>query len=194
MNTDLLPLSYINQYAYCPRRFWYMHVEGEMIENAHVARGVAHHERVHTQGYETTAPGVLARRSVQVYSHTLGVSGICDIVEEAEDGTLTPIEYKQGQRGRWSNDHAQLCAQALCLEEMTGRSVPRGFLFYFGDRRREEVIFTPELRALTTGSDPGHAAGRGARRDSAAHHAARALQRVQPVRCLSAAKETEQYL
>ena len=149
MNTDLIPLSYINQYAYCPRRFWYMHVEGEMIENAHVARGVASHERVHTEGYATLAAGVVARRSVQVYSHTLGVSGICDLVEEATDGTLTPIEYKQGKRGRWSNDQAQLCAQALCLEEMTGRSVPRGFLFYFGDRRREEVIFTPELRALT---------------------------------------------
>lgn len=148
---DNLPLSFINQYAYCPRRFWYMHVEGEMIENAHVARGVANHERVHTEGYETTASGVIVRRSVQVYSHTLGVSGICDIVEEAADGTLTPIEYKQGQRGRWSNDHAQLCAQALCLEEMTGHSVSRGIIFYFGDRRREEVIFTPELRALTMG-------------------------------------------
>jgi CRISPR-associated exonuclease Cas4 len=145
----LLPLSYINQYAYCPRRFWYMHVEGEMIENAHVARGVASHERVHTEGYETLASGVVARRSVQVYSYSLGISGICDLVEEAADGTLTPIEYKQGKRGRWSNDQAQLCAQALCLEEMTGRAVPRGFLFYFGDRRREEVIFTPELRALT---------------------------------------------
>lgn len=127
-----------------------MHVEGEMIENAHVARGVAHHERVHTQGYETVAHGVVARRSVHVYSHTLGISGICDVVEEAEDGALTPIEYKQGHRGRWSNDHAQLCAQALCLEEMSGRPVQHGFLFYFGDRRREEVIFTPELRALTT--------------------------------------------
>jgi CRISPR-associated exonuclease Cas4 len=148
---ELLPLSYINQFAYCRRRFWYMYVEGEMIENTHVTRGVISHERVHSQGYETTAPGVIARRSVQVYSHTLGLSGICDIVEEADDGTLTPIEYKQGQRGRWSNDHAQLCAQALCLEEMTGCSVPRGFIFYFGDRRREEVIFTPELRALTTG-------------------------------------------
>jgi CRISPR-associated exonuclease Cas4 len=148
MNYEL-PLSFINQYAYCPRRFWYMYVEAEMIENAHVARGVAHHERVHAQGYETTAPGVVARRSVQVYSHRLGVSGVCDIVEETGGGTRPPLEDKQGQRGRWSNDHAQLCAQALCLEEMTGRNVPRGFLFYFGDRRREEVLFTPELRSMT---------------------------------------------
>lgn len=146
---EAMPLSYINQYAYCPRRFWYMYVQGEMIENAHVARGIAHHERAHTEGFGATASGAIARRSVRVHSDALGISGICDVVEEADDGTLTPVEYKQGQRGRWGNDHAQLCAQALCLEEMTGRPVHRGSIFYFGDRRREEVDFTPELRETT---------------------------------------------
>ena len=150
LSLEVLPLSYINQYAYCPRRFWYMYVQAEMIENAHVARGIAHHERAHSEGYNATASGAIARRSVYVYSAALGISGICDVVEEEDDGTLTPVEYKQGQRGRWGNDHAQLCAQALCLEEMTGRPVRRGYIFYFGDRRREEVDITPGLRAATT--------------------------------------------
>ena len=146
---ELLPLSYINQFAYCARRFWYMYVEGEMVENAHVTRGVVSHERVHSEGYATTAPGVVTRRAVHVYSHRLGISGICDVVEEDASGGLTPVEYKQGRRGQWQNDHAQLCAQALCLEEMTGCTIERGYLFYFGDRRREEVIFDPALRATT---------------------------------------------
>jgi CRISPR-associated exonuclease Cas4 len=147
--SDLLPLSYVNQYAYCPRRFWYMYVQAEMAENVYVLRGVVNHEHVNEPGYATQASGVVAHRRVHVYSHTRGVSGICDLVEETPDGTLAPVEYKQGQQGRWANDRAQLCAQALCLEEMTGKSIPRGAIFYFGSRRREEVLFTAELRDET---------------------------------------------
>ena len=131
---DLLPLSYINQYAYCPRRFWYMYVQAEMIENAHVLRGVINHENVNAPGYATDTEGVVLRRRVYVYSHMLGVSGICDLVEEHPDGRLVPVEYKQGQQGKWGNDQAQLCAQALCLEEMTGRPIDAGSIFYFGSR------------------------------------------------------------
>lgn len=146
---DLLPLSYVNQYVYCPRRFWYMYVEAEMAENAHVLRGIVNHEHVNEPGSTTQSSGVVAHRRVHVYSHTLGISGICDLVEEAPDGTLAPVEYKQGQQGRWVNDQAQLCAQALCLEEMTGKRIERGAIFYFGSRRRQEVLFTPELRQET---------------------------------------------
>ena len=146
---DLLPLSYINQYAYCPRRFWYMYVQAEMAENVHVLRGIVNHEHVNEPGYQTQPSGVIAHRRVHVYSYTLGITGICDLVEEAADGTLAPVEYKQGQQGKWTNDQAQLCAQALCLEEMTGKTIPRGAIFYFGSRRREEVPFTLELRAAT---------------------------------------------
>ncbi|MBK8048915.1 MAG: CRISPR-associated protein Cas4 [Anaerolineales bacterium] len=146
---ELLPISYINQYAYCPRRFWYMYVEAEMIENVHVLRGVVNHEHVNEPGYATTATGVVAHRRVHVYSHALGITGICDLVEEDAQGVLAPVEYKQGQLGKWSNDQAQLCAQALCLEEMTGRVIPSGAIFYFGSRRREPVLFTAELRGAT---------------------------------------------
>jgi len=149
MMLEIMPLSYINQYAYCPRRFWYMYVQGEMIENVHVTRGIVHHEHAHTEGYGATGSGVIARRSVHVFSTALGISGICDVVEEAADGALTPVEYKQGQRGRWSNDYAQLCAQALCLEEMTGKTISEGAIFYFGSRRRVTVAFTEALREQT---------------------------------------------
>jgi CRISPR-associated exonuclease Cas4 len=146
---DLLPLSYINQFAYCPRRFWYMYVQAEMAENVHVLRGIVNHEHVNEPGYRSEPSGVVAHRRVHVYSYTLGITGICDLVEEAADGALAPVEYKQGRQGKWTNDQAQLCAQALCLEEMTGRPVPRGAIFYFGSRRREEVLFTAELRSST---------------------------------------------
>lgn len=147
--TDLLPLSYINQFAYCARRFWYMYVQGEMKENAHVLRGVINHERAHTPGYETIPAGVTIHRRVYVYSHTLGITGYTDLLEEHADGHLVPVEYKQGQQGKWSNDEAQLCAQALCLEEMTGKPITAGALFYFGSRRRVTVAFDDALRAQT---------------------------------------------
>ena len=128
---DLLPLSYINQFAYCPRRFWYMYVQGEMKENAHVLRGVINHERAHTPGYETIPTGVTIHRRVYVYSHTLGITGYTDLLEEHGD------------------DEAQLCAQALCLEEMTGKPIAAGAIFYFGSRRRVTVDFTVALRDQT---------------------------------------------
>lgn len=147
---DSLPLSYINQFAYCPRRFWYMYVQGEMVENVHVLRGVINHEHAHTPGYETAPTGVTVHRRVYVYSHMLGITGYTDLLEEHDDGRLAPVEYKQGRQGKWHNDEAQLCAQALCLEEMTGKTITHGAIFYFGSRRRVEVTFTPALRTLTT--------------------------------------------
>ena len=163
-----LSLSYINQFAYCPRRFWYIYVQGQMVENAHVLRGNINHANVDRTGYETTNDDIVRHRRVYVVSHQLGITGICDLVEEATDGTLTPIEYKQGKRGKWKNDEAQLCAQALCLEEMTGKSIEKGSIFYFGSRRRVEVCFDAQLRnqtqqlitqihfALAEGSIPHH--------------------------------------
>lgn len=146
---DYLPISYINQYAYCPRRFWYMYVQGEMEINAHVLRGVQAHERAHTPGYETVTEGVRVHRRVYVYSHRYLLTGYCDLVEEHPDGVLVPVEYKQGRQGKWSNDRAQLCAQALCLEEMTGKEIQRGAIFYFGSRRRVQVTFDATLRSET---------------------------------------------
>ncbi len=150
MTDDYLALSCINHFAYCPRRFWYIYVQGEMKENVHVLRGNLNHERVDTPGYATTGADVMERRRVYVVSHQLRITGICDLVEEHPDGTLVPIEYKQGKRSQWINDQAQLCAQALCLEEMTGKTITHGAIFYFGSRRRLDVPLTLELRAETT--------------------------------------------
>src|SRR5690606_4256559 len=93
--SELLPISVLNQWAYCPRRFWYMHVQEEMAENVHVVRGVLDHAHVHTPGDESAAPGVRHHRRLYVYSHRLGIGGFCDLVEEYADGRLAPVEYKE---------------------------------------------------------------------------------------------------
>jgi len=144
-----LPLSYINHFDYCPRRFWYIYAQGQMVVNAHVLRGNMNHERADTPGYETNPAGVTIHRRVYIVSHQLAISGICDLLEEHADGTLVPVEYKQGKQGKWTNDQAQLCAQALCLEEMTGKNIETGSIFYFGSRRRVEVNFDAQLRNKT---------------------------------------------
>ncbi len=144
---DYLPISTLNQLEYCERRFYLMHVLGEMEINAHVLEGTLRHEQAHTAGAERSGEKTIHRR-VYVWSEKLGVAGFADVVEETQ-GQVTPIEYKKGRMGRWLNDHVQLCVQALCLEERLGVSIQKGFIFYFGSRRREEVLLTPELRQRT---------------------------------------------
>ena len=145
---DYLPISMLNQLLYCPRRFWYMHVLGETEVNAPMLEGTLQHERVHAAGQETDDDGRRVHRRVAVWSDRLQLVGFADLVEEAEE-TLLPVEYKHGRQGRWGNDAVQLCAQALCLEEMTGRPVPRGEVFYWGSRRRVVVEFDAGLRLHT---------------------------------------------
>ena len=147
---DYLPLSRLNQLEYCERRFWLMFVLGEMEVNAPVLEGTLEHRRVHTAGRETAGERI-TRRRVYVYSERLRLTGFADLVEEVS-GQLVPVEYKRGKQGKWLNDHIQLCAQALCLEERTGQPVPEGKIFYFGSRRRVRVPFTPELRSKTEAS------------------------------------------
>jgi CRISPR-associated exonuclease Cas4 len=144
---DYLPLSYLNQLEYCERRFWLMLVEGEMAVNAPMLEGMLRHERAHEAGAERRGE-LTAYRQVYVWSDRLRVAGLADFVED-EAGRLAPVEHKRGKMGRWLNDHMQVCAQAMCLEERTGRPVEQGQIFYWGNRRREEVAFTPELRART---------------------------------------------
>lgn len=142
---DYLPISMLNQYLYCPRRFWYMYVQGEMDVNASVLEGVYQHERVHTPGGEREGSAEALRR-VYVFSDRLGIAGFVDLIE-IEGDQVAPVEYKHGKLGKWINDQVQLCAQALCLEERLGRPVPRGEIFYFGSRRRQPVALDEALRA-----------------------------------------------
>ena len=150
--SDYLPLSLLNQFEYCPRRFWYMHVLGEMDVNAPVLEGTLQHERAHQPGTAQAGEATIQRR-VFVWSDRLRIAGFADLIEES-GGVRVPIEYKRGRMGRWLNDHIQLCAQALCIEERTGASagadsIAYGEIFYWGSRRRERVPFTPELRKRT---------------------------------------------
>ena len=147
---DYLPLSRLNQLEYCDRRFWLMFVLGEMEVNAPVLEGTLEHRRVHKAGRQT-AGGRVGQRRVYIYSERLRLTGFADLVEEV-GGQLVPVEYKRGRKGRWLNDHIQLCAQALCLEERTGQAVPEGEIFYFRSRRRVRVPLTLELRAKTEAS------------------------------------------
>ena len=160
---DYLPISMLNQLEYCQRRFWLMFVLGEMEVNAAVLDGTLRHERAHTAGHEREGDKEIRRR-VYVYSNALRVAGFIDVLEQI-DRQLVPIEYKRGRMGRWLNDHIQLCAQALCLEERLSetpsaagkagenlRVAPYGYIFYFGNRRREQVEFTVRLREQTHAS------------------------------------------
>ena len=144
---DPLPLSFLNQLVYCPRRFWLMCCHNEMEINAPVLEGTLRHQRAHTSGQQKDEHG-RTWRSIHIWSDALNIAGIADFVEE-HDGTLIPVEHKRGRMGQWLNDHVQLCAQALCLEERTGQPITYGEIFYWGNRRREQVQLDDELRALT---------------------------------------------
>ncbi len=143
---DHVPIAMINALAYCPRRFFYECVQGEMLVNAHVLEGEQLHENVDMGDVRVWTEGAVQHRRVYVWSERLRLVGFCDVVEE-RNGVLSLVEYKKGKPRRWRNDHAQLCAQAMCLEERLGCSIQQGAIFYFSVRRREEVVFTPQLRA-----------------------------------------------
>ncbi|MGI9172115.1 MAG: CRISPR-associated protein Cas4 [Chthoniobacterales bacterium] len=148
LQTDPLPLSLLNDYLFCHRRAALKVVEGWWGENVHTLVGDLAHEHADLPGYEL-AKGVTLLRALPVWSARLGLNGKCDIVERHADGALVPVEYKKSKRRHFENDDVQLCAQALCLEEMFERSVERGAVFHAASKRRRELDFTPELRALT---------------------------------------------
>jgi CRISPR-associated exonuclease Cas4 len=145
---EVLALSLLNDFLFCPRRAALKAVDGCWGENAHTVKGDLAHDHADLPGYEV-AKGVKLLRALPVFSERLGLSGKCDIVEQNGDGTLCPVEYKKGPRRKFINDDAQLCAQALCLEEMFGKAVPRGAVFHATSKRRRDVEFTPQLRKTT---------------------------------------------
>jgi CRISPR-associated exonuclease Cas4 len=106
------------------------------------------HEHTDSAGYETEK-GVKLLRGLPLYSGRYGLSGRADIVEVRGGGVYAPVEYKKGKRRRFENDDVQLCAQGLCLEEMFGTAVARGFIYHATSRRRREVVFDEGLRVET---------------------------------------------
>jgi len=171
---DLLPISALQHLLYCERQCALIHLEQAWAENQFTAEGNVMHEKAH-DGPDETNQGVRIVRGLDVKSETLGLSGQCDVVEfhggsgilPGSCGTcilpaaasvsqhferVLPIEYKRGKPKAHRADEVQLCAQALCLEETLGQAIPEGRLFYGKTRRRTDVVFDADLRALTMAS------------------------------------------
>lgn len=136
-------ISAIEHYAYCPRQCALIHCDGVWNDNAHTVRGTRAHRRVDAGGYRQER-GRQVLRAIPLWSERLGLSGRADAVEIEAD-RVAPVEYKSGVPHGSAAD-LQLCAQALCLEEMLGIPVPVGYVWYGGHRRRIEVVLTDELR------------------------------------------------
>jgi len=146
---DLLPLSGLQHLAFCERQWALIHIEGAWAENRLTVEGRHLHERVHEAGDETR-DGVRIARGVRLRSLRLGLVGQADVVEfhTTPDGErVFPVEYKRGRPKPDRCDEVQLCAQAMCLEEMLNTDIPDGAIFYGQPRRRHAVAFDDTLRA-----------------------------------------------
>jgi CRISPR-associated exonuclease Cas4 len=153
VSDDYPPLSALNDLLFCPRRCFLHRVEGVWVENVHTMSGTLDHKRVHTPRDTDESPLRVAR-GLPIVSHRLRVVGVADLVEFHPDpaggrDAPFPIEYKRGRRRRWDNDEVQLCAQALCLEEMLGVAVPGGAIFHVKSKRRQVLLFDAALRRKT---------------------------------------------
>jgi len=145
----LIPLAALQHYAFCPRQCALIHNEQVWADNYLTAQGNLLHERVDS-GEPETRKGIRFERGVQVAAPNIGITGKLDLVEkDISSGELFPVEYKRGKPKVSDWDEIQLCAQALCLEEMTGQTVAEGALWYNQTRHRQAVSFTPELRQRT---------------------------------------------
>jgi CRISPR-associated exonuclease Cas4 len=152
-NSDnlVVAISALQHVLYCPRQYALIHLEQVWAENRFTAEGRVLHDKAH-DGHDESRPGVRITRGLPVSSEEWGLSGVCDVVEfhgrKPNYERIVPIEYKRGKPKVHRADEVQLCAQALCLESMTGLEIPAGYLFYGKTRRRKEVIFDSALRNL----------------------------------------------
>ena len=150
-NEDLIPLSALQHYLYCPRQCALIHIEQLWAENRHTAEGRLLHDRA-DQPQTEQRHGVRTATAMPLANQSLGVVGIADVVELhlTDSGErIYPVEYKRGRPKKHRADEVQLCAQALCLEVMFCQPVSEGALFYGKTRRRKVVPFDEGLRALT---------------------------------------------
>ena len=145
---DPMPISALQHLLFCERQCALIHIEGQWEENQLTQEGALLHTRSDTGGRDARA-GTLTSRAVPLRSDRLGLRGVADVVETRPDGAVVPIEYKRGRPKKGPFDRVQLCAQALCLEEMLDVEVQVGLLFYGKTRRRLEVEMGEELRRLT---------------------------------------------
>ena len=139
----VIPISAIEHFVYCPRQCALIHCDGIWSDNAHTVKGSRKHRRVDS-GQHRKERGREVLRSIPLWSEALGLTGRADVVELI-DGAVHPVEYKSGVRHGMAAD-MQVCAQALCLEEMLSVNVSHGFVWYGGPKRRVRVEFTQDLR------------------------------------------------
>jgi len=150
---DFLQLSALQHFVFCPRQCALIHIEQIWEENLFTAEGGIMHERCHKEESQTR-DGVRIERGLRIFSRRLGLVGMADVVEFSkprarEKAAPFPIEYKHGKPKTNNCDNVQLCAQAICLEEMMGAVVPCGAIFYGKTRHRLDVVFDAELRQET---------------------------------------------
>lgn len=150
-NWLLIPISALNHFMFCPRRAALIQTEGVFPRNGYTAEGDLVHRIADDPGYRQRR-GCRTVRAMPLFSDRLGLTGRADLVEfwpRGEDEEPRPVDYKRGKASRWENDHVQLCAQALCLEEMLGAAVVQGSIYHAGSRRRTAVAFDLQLRSRT---------------------------------------------
>ncbi|WP_066092335.1 CRISPR-associated protein Cas4 [Xanthomonas massiliensis] len=148
---DLIPLSALQHYLYCPRQCALIHLEQQWAENRQTAEGRLLHERADVPQAERRR-GVRTVTAMPLLNLELGITGKADVVEFHRTDTgerAFPVEYKRGRPKAHRADEVQLCAEGLCLEAMLGATVDAGALFYGQTRRRKDVAFDMELRELT---------------------------------------------
>lgn len=155
---DFLLLSGIQHFSFCKRQWALIHIEQQWKENLRTIEGEILHEKTHDATIKEKRGDLIISRGMVIFSHTLGITGTCDVVElhKTSDGIsifgrdgkykLVPVEYKRGKPKENEADVLQLCAQAMCLEEMLLCEIPEAFLFYGETKRRLKVIFDNELR------------------------------------------------
>jgi len=141
-------VSALEHWSYCPRQCGLVHVESVWDENVFTIRGKDLHERV-DQPTVRTERGRRSERALPIWNDELGLFGRADLVEIRTDGTPVPVEYKSGKTREDGHAAIQLCAQALCLEEMFQRPVLEGAVFFAASQKREPVAIGPELRDQT---------------------------------------------
>ena len=160
---EYLMLSGLQHFAFCRRQWALIHIEQQWAENLRTADGRLMHENAHDSGFREKRGDVIITRAMQISSAELGISGECDVVEfrRAKNGIrlhglegtyqVVPVEYKRGKPKADDCDAVQLCAQALCLEEMLCCEIPQAYLYYGETHRRQTVPLDQSLRETTVG-------------------------------------------
>lgn len=155
---EYLQLSGLQHFLFCRRQWGLIHIEQQWLDNGLTSEGTLMHERAHDEDLIERRGTLLIVRGMRISSKTLGVSGACDVVEfhqtkdgislPGEEGTweVEPVEYKHGKTDYDTADAAQLCGEAMCLEEMLCCQIPYGFLMWGEAHRRERIDFMEELR------------------------------------------------